>query len=141
MSATVGTFPYSSSTITLNVRAAVTSNDFRLNRKGRRSSESSPGQLVNFQYQIFFNGSMQLLREDLPLLNVQGFVALGSPTITTETSGQGSVQTITQAARATAPGTTETGPSLIEGMSVDASSGTPDFFHHYIGRKRPLLVS
>jgi hypothetical protein len=122
---TVGTFPYSSNTITLNVRAAITSEKFRLTAKIDSPPNIFPGQLVNFQYQIFFVGSMQLLREELPLLNVPGFVTVGSPKITTESSGQGSVQTITQEARATNPGTTETGPSIIEGMLIDNSTGTP----------------
>jgi hypothetical protein len=122
---TVGTFPYSSNTITLNVRAAITSEKFRLTAKIDSPPNIFPGQIVNFQYQIFFVGSMQLLREELPLLNVPGFVTVGSPKITTENSGQGSMQTITQEARASNPGTIETGPSVIEGMLVDSSTGTP----------------
>ena len=122
---TVGEFPYTSNSVTLNVRAAVTSDTFRLTTKVNAPPNIYPGQVVDFQYQIFFVGSMQLLREDLPLLTVPGFVTTGSPSIITEGTEGGNIQTITQQARATTPGTTEVGPSVIEGMAVDASSGTP----------------
>ena len=122
---TIGKFPYTSNAITVHVRAAVVSDDFRLTAKVDAPPNIFPGQVVTFQYQIFFVGSMQLLREDLPLLTVPGFVTVGSPKIVTEGSGKGNVQTISQEARATTPGSTELDPSVIEGMAVDASSGTP----------------
>jgi hypothetical protein len=137
---TIGTFPYSSNTIALHVRAAVTSENFRLTAKIDAPPNIFPGQVVNFQYQIFFVGSMQLLREDLPLLNVPGFVTVGSPTMTTESSGQGNVQTITQQARATTPGSAEAGQSIIEGMAVDASSGTPRLIPPLYRAKAPSLT-
>ena len=93
---TVGGFPYSSNVITLHIRAAVTSDTFRLTAKVDAPSAIFPGQLVRFQYRIFFVGSMQLLREELPLLAVPGFVTVGYPKIVTEGSEGGNLKTITQ---------------------------------------------
>ena len=125
VTATVGGFPYSSSVISLHVRAAVVSDAFRLTTKIDAPPTIFPGQVVNFQYQIFFAGSMQLLREDLPLLTVPGFVTVGSPKIVTEGATGGNVQTITQEARAATPGVADVGASVIEGMMVDASIDPP----------------
>ena len=120
----VGGIPYSSSTITLQVQGAVVSNDFRLEATIHSPPKIFPGQTVVFEYDIFFKGSMQLLLEDLPLLNVQGFLNVGSPEITTSVVSDGNVQTIKQRAKAISPGAYEVGVSTIEGMVVDSSSGS-----------------
>lgn len=128
VSVVVGGARYNSDTLTVNVQAAVVSKDFRLEGKIEAPPKIFPGQEVVFQYKIFFKGSMQLLREELPMLNVAGFIMTGSPEITTEKSGEGYVQSIRQRAKATTPGTYEIGVSTIEGMAVQG------------GQERAILI-
>ena len=125
VSAVVGGMPFSSNEITIQVQGAVASKDFRLEMAVQSPPKIFPGQTVVFEYRIFFTGSMQLLREDLPLLNSPGFLNIGAPEITTEATSGGSIQTIKQRATALNPGPYEVGISTIEGMTIDTSGGTP----------------
>jgi hypothetical protein len=119
----VGGVPCRSNTIVVQVQGAVTSPDFRLELTSQSPPKIFPGQEVVFSYHIFFTGSMQLLREDLPLLNPPGFRNVGSPEITTRVVPGGNEQIIALRSKAVTPGTYEIGPSTIEGMKVDAASG------------------
>jgi hypothetical protein len=123
VSVIVGQARYSSNTISLNVQEAIVSKGFRLTTQIEAPPKIFPGQMVVFEYQIFFQGSMQLLREELPLLNVNGFLTIGSPEITTEATKDGYVQEIKQKARALVPGTYEIGVSTIEGVRVEGAQG------------------
>lgn len=135
----IGNIEYTSNSLVLQVQATETSNQFRLTANIEAPSTIFPGQIVTFEYQIFFKDSMQLLKEDLPLLNVPGFVTIGAPEITTEKADQGYIQKIRQAARATTPGTMTTGQSTIEGMIVDTSSETPRLMPPLYQAKAPSI--
>lgn len=123
VTAEVGSGRYSSNIITVHVQPAVTSDAFRLEAAILSPPKIFPGQEVTFEYRIFFQGSMQLLREELPMLRVSGFLTASSPEITTEPSGGGYVQVIRQRARAVTPGTYESGVSIVEGMGMVVSGG------------------
>ncbi len=109
---------YSSNIISLHVQPAAVSEHFRLEARVLAPPKIFPGQEVVFEYRIFFRGMMELLREELPMLNVPGFLTTVSPEVATERSGAGYVQIIRQRARAVTPGTHEIGLSTIEGMAA-----------------------
>ncbi len=121
----VGGVRYNSNIITMNVQAAVVTNTFRLEAKVVSPPKIFPGQEVVFEYRIFFQGSLQLLREELPMLNIQGFLTTSASEVTTEGSANGYVQVIRQRAKAAVPGTYEIGVSTIEGMGFALSQGAP----------------
>ena len=118
----VGGVRYSSDIITLAVQAATVSKAFRLEEEVDAPPKIFPGQTVTFEYRIFFQGSMQILREDLPLMSVQGFLTSNAPTVSTKSADKEFVQVITQTSRAVTPGAYESGVSTIEGMRMQGSS-------------------
>ncbi|MGR3952258.1 MAG: BatD family protein [Chlamydia sp.] len=79
-----------------------------------------PGDVVTFEYQLTFSTPLKIIKEDLPLLNPKGFLTVGAPEIE-EVENQNlshpSIQIIRQKARASMPGTYETGVSIIEALS------------------------
>lgn len=82
-----------------------------------------PGQKVTFEYRIFFRYPIKLTREQLPLLDMEGFRNVGAPEMTDSSSGDYTVQVISQRAIAETVGEVDSGVSLIEGYAyrVDAS--------------------
>jgi hypothetical protein len=124
VTAIIGGARYSSDIITVHVQAAISSKEFRLETKIEVPPKIFPGQQVTFEYRIFFQGAMQLLREDLPMLNVQGFITSSSPQVSTEQTDHGFVQVIKQQAKAVTPGTYEIGVSIIEGMRMEGTQGS-----------------
>ena len=86
------------------MQAATVSKAFRLEEEVDAPPKIFPGQTVTFEYRIFFQGSMQILREDLPLMSVQGFLTSNAPTVSTKSADKEFVQVITQTSRAVTPG-------------------------------------
>lgn len=115
----VGKATYSSDTITVNVQGAVENDNFRLEAKVQAPSAIYVGQRVVFEYKVYFRNPTQLFKEDLPLLNVDGFRLIGSPEIENGTEGNYSVQTIRQQAVAEHVGKVDVRSSLIEGMDLE----------------------
>jgi hypothetical protein len=109
-----------SGTITVNVQGAVTTKDFRLEMKVEGPTNIYPGRQVVFEYRIIFTKPMRLTREDLPLLQCQGFFNIGPPEVTGEEQGNENVQVIRQKAKAVATGKIEVPVSIIEGMVVES---------------------
>ncbi|MBS0654488.1 MAG: BatD family protein [Verrucomicrobia bacterium] len=74
-----------------------------------------PGQKINLQYRISFRKPIELVREELPLLRLQGFRNVGAPQIGDILEGAYTTQVISQAVVAPDPGDYHTGQSLIQG--------------------------
>ena len=116
---------YESGSISIHVQGAVESPVLELQAKLVNGYKIFPGQEVSFEYRISYQKPIKLTREDLPLLRVDGFLNVGSPTITNEEASPGGVQVIVQKARAQHPGTFGVKESVIEGFEVDTSEGEP----------------
>lgn len=114
---------YESSVITVNVQGAVTSKLLRLEAKIESPLKIFPGQEFSLCYKIHFSKPIQLIREDLPFLTVNGLLNIGSPVVTTDVNEGENVQSIVQRVRAISPGTFSTAQSVIEGMVIDSSGG------------------
>ncbi|MDB6082049.1 MAG: hypothetical protein JWO53_1321, partial [Chlamydiia bacterium] len=71
-----------------------------------------------FEYRVAFRDSIELTKEDLALFTFDGFRSVGAPHIETFLSGADgvTVQSISQQAVATSPGTFTSQPSIIEGL-------------------------
>jgi hypothetical protein len=118
---TVDGAKYTSGAITINIQGAEIRPSFRLEAKVIAPPKIYPGEEIQFEYRIYFEQPMQLFREDLPLLEHEGFLNIGSPQVTAVKSGAGNVQVITQKARALSPKLYEFSRSIIEGMAVEES--------------------
>lgn len=114
----VGGIKYSSGTTTMNIQGAVVSPLFRLETKVISPPKIFPGEELQFEYQIHFTRPMQLLREELPLLDLQGFMNIGSPQVTIERETAGNIEHIVQRVIAPSAGRYEVPSSVIEGMAV-----------------------
>jgi hypothetical protein len=114
---------YSSGTINLDVQAAVENSFLRLSVEIKAPPQIYPGQEVTFEYKIYFQQPIQLFREELPLLNVPGFINLKSPSVTTTVSDHENLQVIQQLARASKSGIYEIPSSIIEGMQMETVQG------------------
>ncbi len=79
-------------------------------------NEWYPGQEGSFVYKISYRGSVQLLEERFPLLEMEGFEKLGDKQFKQYREGGLSVQEISQAVRATKSGTFVSAPSEIVGI-------------------------
>jgi len=109
---------YNSGVISVQIQGAVISEEFRLTAEVKAPPAIFPGQEVLFEYRIFFRRAIQLVKETLPLLSLQGFLPLGSVQVETEQGDEGSVQVIRQRARAVAPGRITVAKSVVEGMAI-----------------------
>ena len=75
-----------------------------------------PGERLKFVYKIYFLGNVQLTKENLPLLDPEGFVKIG-PLQVKDTEEKGyQVRTITQIVEAESPGTYTFDTSTLEGL-------------------------
>jgi len=109
---------YRSGAISIHVQEAVSAEDFRLEASFKAPSKIFPGQEVLFEYRIFFSEPMQIFKESLPLLSVNGFSPIGSVEVREERVEGMPVQVISQRAHAKTPMKITTEGSLIEGMRV-----------------------
>ncbi len=79
-----------------------------------------PGERLKFIYKIYFLGNVQLTKDQLPLIEAEGFEKIG-PLRVTESEEKGfKVQIITQDVEAVAPGDFTFEESLLEGI-IDGS--------------------
>lgn len=73
------------------------------------------GQQITVGYKIFFNGNIELTKQNLPLLEAEGFKKIGGDRIGDVTEGPLSAREIRQKIEAVKPGTFTFGPSHLEG--------------------------
>jgi len=109
---------YKSGAVSLHVQEALSTDDFQLEVSLKGPSKIYPGQEILFEYRISFSEPMKVFKEDLPLLNVKGFLSVGSVRVSEERAGGKNIQVISQLSRAQGPMNTTVGRSLIEGMRV-----------------------
>jgi len=81
-----------------------------------------PGQTAKMIYEILFRGSINLLKERLPILGAKGFVKIGSVQITDRAEGNYNVQEIVQLVQAAKPGVYHYGTSTLEGILYQEGS-------------------
>lgn len=115
ISVKVGDTTVSSSSISYEIVGSKVSDELSLTARMIEPGPVFPGQKVTFEYQISFRKPIQLTKEELPLLNLEGFRNIGAPVITNGTDGANSVQIIRQKAISETVGVFHSGPSIIEG--------------------------
>lgn len=81
-----------------------------------------PGQRFNVVYRYLFNMSFELSEEQLPLLDPEGFIKIGSKEAKSFQKGNMSILEITQKLEAVKPGTYQIPPSKIAGYSYQIDS-------------------
>jgi tetratricopeptide (TPR) repeat protein len=114
----VGNSVVKSVPVTYQVRRPQVSEQFLLEGKVKEKGPIYPGQTVNFEYRITFQHAIELNKEELALLEFDGFRNIGAPKIDTTRDGTNTIQTIIQQAVAISPGTFVSKPSLLEGYVV-----------------------
>lgn len=87
-----------------------------------------PGQKSKFTYRYFYNTNISLTREQLPLLEAEGFLKFGDKESKDYTENNLSVREISQTVEAIKPGNFSFGPSIIEGYAYTQNSkGQPSY--------------
>lgn len=87
-----------------------------------------PGQKLTFVYRYFYNTNISLTKEQLPLLEPEGFLKFGDKESKDYTENNMSVREISQTVEAIKPGTFTFGPSVIEGYAYTQNSkGQPAY--------------
>ncbi len=117
ITAKVGEIDIISPQSTYQVVATVSNATLKLEAGIKEQGLIYPGQRVTFEYRIFFKIPIALSAEELPLLHIAGFQNVGSPVVTTYTSGEYTVQNIAQKAFTMQPGSYTIPPSRIEGFA------------------------
>ena len=111
----VGGIKVQSVPITFEVIGGVKTNDLLLEGYVKEKGLIYPGQKLTFEYRITFADPIELTREDLPLLDLEGFRGIGAPKIDTFLQGAKTVQIISQTVEALSAGVFHASESLIEG--------------------------
>lgn len=84
-----------------------------------------PGQRLKFSYTYLFNGNIDLSKEQIPLLDAEGFKKIGEKEFDDKQQGDTTIHKIIQTVEAVKPGTYSFGPSVIEGYTtVTTADGT-----------------
>lgn len=108
---------FRSNSITINVLEAISTRDFKIESTIQSPRTIYPGQKIQVMYQLFFRKNIQMLREELPLIDLEGFLPLSSPKVTDTALGDEYFQErIEREFRAINPGEFQFSPSIIEGM-------------------------
>ncbi len=81
-----------------------------------------PSQKTRFVYRYFFNASVALTVEQLPLLTAEGVVKIGEKEVRDLQEGGVMAREISQVVEASTPGTYTYGPSLVEGYAYRADA-------------------
>lgn len=111
----------------------------KLEAKVEGSQPIYPGQRLKLVYKYLFEGDIELTKEDLPLLQAEGFKKIGQKEISDKAEGNISVREITQIVEAVKPGTYPMGPSVVEGRSfLTDSSGRRQYISD-INSVAPIL--
>lgn len=76
-----------------------------------------PGQTLRLMYRYIFNTPLQLTKEELPLLDAQGFKKVGSLEVQEIQEGEWSVREVAQRVEAVAPGSFSFPPSRVVGKT------------------------
>lgn len=98
-----------------------------------------PGERLKFIYKIYFLGNVQLTRDQLPLIEAEGFEKIG-PLRVTESEEKGfKVQIITQDVEAVAPGDFTFEESILEGI-IDGSKKVQTSVEPFILTIEPFPV-
>lgn len=80
-------------------------------------SQLYPQQYFSFIYRFLFNGDIELTKEELPLLNAEGFKKIGDKVVKDTQEGNWNVQEIIQKYQAISPGQFVFPSSYIEGYA------------------------
>lgn len=75
------------------------------------------GQYLSFVYRFYFNGDIELTKEELPLLGGEGFKKIGDKVIKHYQEGEWNVQEISQQFQAASSGEFSFPPSFVEGYA------------------------
>lgn len=87
-----------------------------------------PGEQVNFTYRYFYNTSIDLTKEQLPLLDAEGFLKIGDEVQKNSVQNGLTVSEVIQVAEAVKPGDYSFGPSVIEGYAYTPGAGGQHIF-------------
>ena len=131
----VGGVEVQSVPVTFEVQKIVSTGELKLEALVKESGPSYPGQKLTFEYRITFRNATELTKEELSLLDFEGFRGVGAPKIETARVGKDTVQTIDQTVVALAAGTFKSLPSRIEGYVL-----SKDNFGNMV-RVPPLLTA
>lgn len=112
----------------------------RLEALNQGSSSLYPGQRTTFTYRYTFSGDIGLTKEELPLLDAEGFIKIGQKEIQDSVKGALSIREISQQVEAVKPGKFTLGPSLIEGRAyTEDTPGNPVFTSDKLSSSAPAL--
>lgn len=100
-----------------------------------------PGQKTKFTYRYFYNGNVSLTKEQLPLLDAEGFLKFGDKESKEYTRDNMSVLEVSQMVQAIKPGTFSFGPSIIEGYAYTKNSkGQPSYSSSKLVSEVPMVA-
>lgn len=100
-----------------------------------------PGQKAKFVYRFFFNTSIDLTKEVLPLLDAEGFIKDGDKESKDYTQNNLTVSEVSQAVIAGKPGDYPFGPSTIEGYDYSKDSkGKPVYTSSKLTAEAPAMT-
>lgn len=123
LEARVGNVLVQSTPISIHIKEAVVTQSFTL-ESILEASSLYPGQKVHVTYLLSFPGSIQIVKEILPLLDLEGFLPLGSSRVQDFFLQDGRYQEkIEREFRASHPGSFTFGPSFIEGLRIVEREG------------------
>lgn len=100
-----------------------------------------PGQVTRFFYKYYFSGNIGLTKEEIPLLDAEGFIKIGEKEFKNNTEGNLSVTEISQVVRAVKPGKYTFGPSQIEGHAYKNDTlGNPVYTSGTLSSIAPIVA-
>lgn len=123
----IGGASFRSNAITINVLESVITRQFTISSLIEAPRTIYPGQKITIIYTLLFPNSIQILREELPLLDLSGFIPLSSPQVVDRVVRSDLFEEkITRDFRAVYPGDFSFGSSIIEGMKYVDRGDTRD---------------
>lgn len=100
-----------------------------------------PGQKTKFSYRYFYNTNISLTKEQLPLLEAEGFLKFGDKESKDYTENNMSVREISQIVEAVKSGTFSFGPSVIEGYAYTQNNkGQPSYSSSKLVSEVPAMA-
>lgn len=102
-----------------------------------------PGQYTTLGYRYYFNGDMQLQKENLPLLDAEGFKKVGDVVIktTVNNSNHTAVREMTQRVQAVKPGDYEFAESHVSGYVYQLSGNQQIPLYNIEASAAPLKIT
>lgn len=146
ISATVGGEKYQSLPVSYEVVATKKSSEkvekplLRLEPFVEGSKAFYPGEKRRVGYRYYFTYSVELTREDIPLLEAEGLEKIGEPNLRSAQEGDLQVVEASQAIEGTTVGTYSYGPSVIEGKPYTMNSSGQKIYGQILTSTVPEVV-